>query len=540
MRLRLNILLINKIFAVGSVLGTLTAVKNTDTTGTGTGGQLTWNYSVSAAAVEYLATGQTKVESFNITLNDQSGGTITKQIDVTITGTNDAPTVTTVLADITATENSAFNYNFTIPAGTFADVDNGDSLTYTATLVDGAGNAISTPSWLAFTSNSGSWNFSGTPRAGDVGTLKVKVTATDNNSASVSDTFDLVINPLNLTGNLNTANNLAGTASNNILTGGNLDDILSGGAGNDTLYGNEGKDRLNGGDDNDTLYGGNSNDLLFGDAGNDILYGEAGNDNLNGGTGTDQLYGSIGDDMLNGDAGDDRLDGGDGNDRINAGDGNDTIVGGAGNDLFYGGTGDDLFLVNVDTPQGNDLVNGDAGIDTLDLTGSTAAVNVNLAKTTAQTVSPNLVLTVLNLENVKGGSGNDTLSGNALNNTLMGGGGADKFSFGGTAIPLVSSLGVDTITDFTVAENDKIQLSKATFSMLTTIGTLAPDKFTQIASVTDADAAISVGSIVYNSMTGNLFYNANASATGLGTNGGQFAHLNPGLTLTNSMFEIIV
>ncbi len=44
---------------IGSVLGTLTAVKNTDTTGTGTGGQLTWTYSVAASAVEYLAAGQT-------------------------------------------------------------------------------------------------------------------------------------------------------------------------------------------------------------------------------------------------------------------------------------------------------------------------------------------------------------------------------------------------------------------------------------------------------------------------------------------------
>src|SRR5260221_524101 len=40
------------------ILGTLTAVKNTDTTGTGTGGQLTWTYTVAAAAVEYLAAGQ--------------------------------------------------------------------------------------------------------------------------------------------------------------------------------------------------------------------------------------------------------------------------------------------------------------------------------------------------------------------------------------------------------------------------------------------------------------------------------------------------
>jgi VCBS repeat-containing protein len=529
--------------AIGSVLGTLTAVKNTDTTGTGTGGALTWNYSVGAAAVEYLAVGQTKVESFNITLNDQNGSTITKQIDVTITGTNDAPTVAILLADITATENSAFNYNFTIPAGTFADIDNGDSLTYTTTLVDGSGNAISTPSWLAFTSNSGTWNFRGTPRAGDVGTIKVKVTATDNNNASVSDTFDLVINPLNLTGNLNTVNNLSGTASNNILTGGDLDDILSGGAGNDILYGNEGKDRLNGGDDNDILYGGNSNDLLYGDAGNDILYGEAANDNLNGGTGNDMLYGAAGDDVLNGDAGDDTIDGGEGNDRLNGGDGNDTIVDSAGNDLFYGGAGDDIFLVNVDAPQGNDLINGDAGIDTLDFTGSNVAVNVNLAKTTGQIVNPNLVLTVLNLENVKGGSGNDTLAGNSLNNVLTGGGGADNFGFGATTIALLASLGIDTITDFTVADNDKIRLSKSTFSMLTTIGTLAADKFTQITS-TDTDAMVAAGSIVYNSTTGNLFYNSNGDIAGFGTNGGQFAQLNSGLTLTNltltnSMFEII-
>ena len=46
------------------------------------------------SAVEYLAAGQTKVESFTITLDDQHGGLITKQIDVTITGTNDAPVIT--------------------------------------------------------------------------------------------------------------------------------------------------------------------------------------------------------------------------------------------------------------------------------------------------------------------------------------------------------------------------------------------------------------------------------------------------------------
>ncbi len=79
--------------AIGSVLGSLTATKNTDTTGSGTGGQLSWNYSVAASAVEYLAAGQTKVESFTITLDDQNGSVTTRQIDVTITGTNDAPVI---------------------------------------------------------------------------------------------------------------------------------------------------------------------------------------------------------------------------------------------------------------------------------------------------------------------------------------------------------------------------------------------------------------------------------------------------------------
>ena len=75
-------------------LGTLTAVKSSDTTGTGTGGQLTWTYTVADTAVAFLAAGQTKVETFTITLDDQHGGLITEQIAVTITGTNDAPVIT--------------------------------------------------------------------------------------------------------------------------------------------------------------------------------------------------------------------------------------------------------------------------------------------------------------------------------------------------------------------------------------------------------------------------------------------------------------
>src|SRR4029079_4661407 len=51
-------------------LGSLTASVTTDTTGSGTGGVVTWNYSVAASAVEYLAAGQTKLETFSFDVLD--------------------------------------------------------------------------------------------------------------------------------------------------------------------------------------------------------------------------------------------------------------------------------------------------------------------------------------------------------------------------------------------------------------------------------------------------------------------------------------
>jgi VCBS repeat-containing protein len=78
------------IVASSGALGTLTtSITGTNDT-TGLGGVITWNYSVAASAVEYLAAGQTKVETFTITLNDGNGGTVDRTISVTITGTADS------------------------------------------------------------------------------------------------------------------------------------------------------------------------------------------------------------------------------------------------------------------------------------------------------------------------------------------------------------------------------------------------------------------------------------------------------------------
>ncbi|MDP9964697.1 VCBS repeat-containing protein [Variovorax paradoxus] len=125
---------------LGSVLGSLTVVKNGDTTGTGTGGQLTWTYTVDATAVEYLAAGETRVESFTISVNDQHGGTVIRQIDVTITGTNDAPTITTTDAAAAVTEDAAMPTLSDSGTITFDDVDLSDA--HSVSVAAGSGNTL--------------------------------------------------------------------------------------------------------------------------------------------------------------------------------------------------------------------------------------------------------------------------------------------------------------------------------------------------------------------------------------------------------------
>ena len=104
---------------------------------------------------------------------------------ITVTAVNDAPTVATAIPDQPATAGTAFSYAF--PANTFSDADIGDTLTYAATKADGA----TLPAWLSFAA--GTRTFSGTPQAADVGTVAVKVTASDGNGGSVSDTFDITV-----------------------------------------------------------------------------------------------------------------------------------------------------------------------------------------------------------------------------------------------------------------------------------------------------------------------------------------------------------
>ena len=98
---------------------------------------------------------------------------------------NQPPQLAQSIADQSVGENNAFS--FTLPAGTFVDLDEGDTLLYSATLTDGT----ALPTWLAFDPATGA--FSGTPGAADVGTLSVLVQATDSQGASATDVFDISV-----------------------------------------------------------------------------------------------------------------------------------------------------------------------------------------------------------------------------------------------------------------------------------------------------------------------------------------------------------
>jgi len=113
---------------------------------------------------------------------------------------NTAPILQNAIADRTTQEDTAFSFSF--DADTFGDADTEDILTYTATLE----NDELLPTWLNF--NPTTNTFSGTPTNQDVGSLNIKVTATDSAGAKATDVFTLTTvaqEILGGTGELNTA-----------------------------------------------------------------------------------------------------------------------------------------------------------------------------------------------------------------------------------------------------------------------------------------------------------------------------------------------
>jgi Ca2+-binding RTX toxin-like protein len=204
-----------------------------------------------------------------------------------------------------------------------------------------------------------------------------------------------------------------------------------------------------------------ANDSRFEDFLNDFLAqvagGTAGHDHLNGTTANNTLYSGASPDAVSGMAGNDMLNGGTGDDKLWGGSGNDTLQGGSGADLLVGGFGAD----RMEGGRGNDtlLSRSDSGEMVAAQDGKTLIFADEAAGLTA------------------------------VNDTLTGGAGADKFRFelnvnakeeivakhvndDGTIDWVgvtgennnvhdhwVDGIGNDVIRDFNRSQGDKIEIS---------------------------------------------------------------------------------
>ncbi|HEY4136577.1 MAG TPA: peroxidase family protein [Alphaproteobacteria bacterium] len=358
------------------------------------------------------------------------------------------------------------------------------------------------------TNPDGSWTL--TPTLNDDTAVTLTYNIVDSTgSTPTTASLDLLGMPdLTGTGGANTLNG-NGTAQQFHANGGN--DDISGAGGNDIIFGDAGNDEAAGGTGNDIFVAtiNDNNDEYNGGADIDTynLARTSANATINLTTGTasstqtgndtlvsvENVVGSRGANTITGSTADNRLEGGFGNDVINGAGGNDTLIGGFGNDTFNyamgggadsvdGGLGTDILNVTgsgvsetLDVVYngtsltqvaggavvGVETVNANlsTGTDTLSYAGTAAAngVTVNLG---AATPTASGFASILGVENVTGGAGNDSITGTAAVNVLLGGAGTDTLTGGGADDELSGGTGVDNLfggtgnDDFNFADGD--------------------------------------------------------------------------------------
>ncbi len=268
-----------------------------------------------------------------------------------------------------------------------------------------------------------------------------------------------------------------GTAGADNLTGSSAGDQMDGGDGDDSLNGGLGGDVLRGGLGNDTLVGGAGlDDADYSDQTNPLTInlatgvaqvsaGETDTlveiENILGGSGADQITGDSNWNRLDGGAGADSLSGGGGQDELLGGTGNDTLDGGADNDRLLGGSGDDRLI-------------GGAGVDTADYAAARGNLTISLgsantpgqARDSDTTTSGSGTDTLIDIENIVAGAGNDRVEGSSGANDIQGGAGQDVIVGGGGDDTLSGGAGNDTLdySSNTSSQGVRVDLSASTAS----------------------------------------------------------------------------
>ena len=281
---------------------------------------------------------------------------------------------------------------------------------------------------------------------------------------------------------------LVGDESNNVLAGGSGADILLGLIGNDTLDGGFGNDTLEGGLGDDYLDGGSGDDVLRGGDGNDHLDGGPGRDYLNGGSEDTQEGNPIAADIVDygasrigvtvslaegrGTAGDaegdilvdiENIFGSQHGDELTGSLDNNLILGFEGDDSIYGLSGDDY----LEGGSGGDLIDGGSGNDFISYANSNIGVHINLDSGFAAGGEAEGD-TFINIENLNGSTGNDTLTGDGGDNWINGHAGDDFIAgLGGRdTFFFEDGDGNDTIIDFETGASgrDLINISRFDFN----------------------------------------------------------------------------
>jgi Ca2+-binding RTX toxin-like protein len=275
-----------------------------------------------------------------------------------------------------------------------------------------------------------------------------------------------------------------------------------------------GNDRIQGPENvSSRLYGFTGNDQIIGGSGSDTIFGGPGIDQLEGGAnGRDHLYGGPGDDVL-----------------IPSVKGNDYLDGGTGNNWVY----------YRDHLQPVSLTLNDSGLSTahVGLTKVDTLVNIQNVfgglgnDTIVGNNGPNQLYGFAGNDWLSGGGGHDNLDGGYGNDTLTGGSGPDWFTFDSMPNPH-SALNVDTITDFHPGEGDLIRLSQA-FFMPDNLGPdgLPPGRLSAAHFIAGPHVTLGTNGsqyIAYDTLTGNLYFDVNGGPDGMTF---QFAHLNGHPTL---------
>ncbi|NEV01562.1 VCBS domain-containing protein [Bradyrhizobium uaiense] len=210
-------------------LGTLT-----DSTG-GVAGSQAWTFSAADKNFDYLAAGETLTLTYTVKIDDHHGGVISEPVTITITGSNDAPIVTSAPQAATIAEQpdttGSSKPDSASGTVTFTDVDLSDIHSVTITGVAEAGATTGLPAdtstvlnWLSLgtltdTTNgatgSSTWTFSAADKnfdylaVGETLTLTYTIQIDDHHGGVITTPVTITINGANDTPTLADVN--AGT-----------------------------------------------------------------------------------------------------------------------------------------------------------------------------------------------------------------------------------------------------------------------------------------------------------------------------------------